>query len=734
MPRNRAASNSPWTRHFVRLASASCGSVAFIFAVVASLTCAFAAATPIPAVSEISRSAPGYMPAETVRDMPVADFDRDGRADLAVLAQVEYSDLIEIMGYDDSGDWKTKQIIAPDAGVYEFSPDQLSTWVQGGEVHLLFSRNEHFFEYSGWPLHLDRRFDLEGLIDVSDSRVADIDNDGVFEIVVASNFPSPGIRAYSVTTGAPLWEVLQPGVHDGTLMIAQLDEDPALEVARGGSAGIVVDGVTHAIEWEYKDGFGASVMNGRFGGDTPRFAGLGTRLVMFQSMPWSPLWEISNLNSSASVVHDIDGDGVEEIIYSEFGSQSGMRVLDVQTRSLRLSFDAPSISRLAVADLDGDAQPDMALGAYPNIYESSSKAIYLFDATKGTLEDSFAANAAGPYLAGGFVGGTRETDLIVGSASGSRFAGALARINSKTGAVRWRTTYDDPLLGLTRVFDLNVASVSGRSNPVVLASGRGDLPGRDRIVAVATEDGRALWSISSETNPAIPGYAVFEAIDAIDSDGDSRAESILACTSEPRLRQFLLSDRTQSWASGILNGTCRGFLDAPFGGPEQLVSVMSTGLLAFDAQTHDLVWSLPFSGGLIGASFIPAGETGPELALFTPNRIDFFDASTRSFRRRLDLPADSSLQAIRQSAASSIHALLVALDGRLQVMDGINGQVKERSDFLGRNLGRGNHLALTGQGSSSMTTGLGSDVAVFFHSPSMPSDLIFYSDFGAPLP
>ncbi|MEO7936901.1 MAG: PQQ-binding-like beta-propeller repeat protein, partial [Dokdonella sp.] len=645
-----------------------------------------------------------------------------------------YSDLILIMGYDESGEWKTKQAIAPDAGNYEFSPAQLSTWTQGGVPHLLFSKDEHFFEYSGWPLHLDRKIDLEGLIDVADSRVADVDNDGVFEILVASNYPMSGIRAHSLTTGALLWQVQQSGGYGGALMITQLDADPALEIGRGGIPSFVVDGATHAIEWEYKDGFGTSLVDGTFGGLTPRFAGLGSRLVMFQSTPWSPLWEIGNLSTNNAVARDIDGDGVDEIIYLEGGVLPGIRVLDVQNQSIRYGFDVVSAGRLAVDDFAGEGHLEMVLSAYPDYTQESSKVMYFLNAADGTLKGSLPAYAAGPYLAGGFVRSQGKTDLIVGSTSGSRLDGAITRIDAKTGMVRWRSEYDDPLLGLTRVFDLRIASIVGQPSPVVIAAGRGDLPGYNRIVAVAADDGRALWNISSNSIPEIPFYANFDAIDVIDADGDSQADAVIACTSEGRLRQFTILDRTQTWISDLLSGECKGFLRAPASGADQFVSIMSTGLFAFDAQTHDSSWSLPAPNAILGASYIASGETGPELALFSPSRIDFYDGSTRSFLRGVALPQNSSLMAIKQAPESSIHELLITLDGRLQVIDGLTGQISERSEYLGRNLGAGNHLVLGSIGPLATVTGLGSDVAVFVHRPQLPPDLIFESSFDASNP
>ncbi|MEO7935671.1 MAG: hypothetical protein ABIR27_05380, partial [Dokdonella sp.] len=107
-----------------RKSSSSRGFPIAIVAALLSLKVAIAA--EIPLVPQVSIVVPGYMPNSRVMDMPSVDFDGDGRPDIGMLAQLEYSDLIQIMGYDQSGEWTTKQAIAPDAGNYEFSPAQLS--------------------------------------------------------------------------------------------------------------------------------------------------------------------------------------------------------------------------------------------------------------------------------------------------------------------------------------------------------------------------------------------------------------------------------------------------------------------------------------------------------------------------------------------------------------------------------------------------------------------------------
>ena len=679
---------------------------------------------------------PGYLSSTFTTDMPTADFDGDGLQDVVVLGSVNYSELIQVVGVQPGQGWKIKQVIIPEFS-YAYAPDgsNLATWADKDGAHLLYNRGRSFSEYAGWPLTLVRRIELGDSEHISDALVADVDNDGVFELITANNDWDHAVRAYSLITGSLLWETVNLSAYNSTLHVAQLDADPALEIVVTGIPGAIFDGATHAIEWQYKDGLGPFVEHGRFGGSSPRFASLGNRLTMFQSQPWSPLWDFDNLNARSSAVSDIDGDQIDELIVSSDNFPRSILAMDVQSQTVRSSFPENSALQIAAADFDGDPAKEIAIGRYAYYYETPSNSFRVINATTGADEFVIPTFAPGPYIAGGFISDAGAIDLIFGSGSstnsGGNFAGTISRIDSSNGAIRWRTAADSTL-NLTRISNLQVASMIGQPQPVVLAAGTDSNFGYAQVVALRSSDGGVLWRMNS-SNSALPENVAVNGMSAIDLDGDTLADSVLVCTSEPRLRLFNAADRSQIWSSVAMASDCRGVMQMSSNGSKEFVAVLDGGLRAYDAETHLLSWSLPFWNGLTGATYLPRGVAGPELALFSNySSIVFYDAETRSFLRELEYPELGPIQAIAQPTGASVHDLLVSMKDKLYVVDGVTGTFSASSEGLGIDVGRVNQLAIHDDVSGSVLIGAGSEVAVSTYRMSRFSDAIFSGGFEGP--
>jgi hypothetical protein len=688
----------------------------------------FASQSSAASLEKISSIVPGYFSSTQSTDMPTADFDGDGLPDIVVLGNFAYSDSIQIVGVQAGVGWKIKQAIVPDASTYFYYSPSLTTWTDTSGAHLLYVRGNLVSIYGGWPLALERQFVLDSYAEITDAQVADVDNNGVPELILASNYSSQAIQAYSLTTGSKLWEVGTTYSYYPRLHIAQLDADPALEIVVSGIPGTVIDGATHAVEWLYKDGIGPFVEHGRFGGSSPRFASLGTRLVMFQAQPWSPLWDLDNIYAQSSAVADIDGDQIDELICNSNAFPNAIRVYDVQTQAVRSSFDESQALQLAAGDFDGDSAIEIAIGRNPNYYQSGENSFRVMNASSGTEEFGILAMSPGPYLAAGFVADAGAVDLVFGSASGSGLDGIITRMDSDSGAVRWRTAANDPLLNLNNVRGIQVASLPGQPQPVIIAFGQGSYPVYNDLVALRSSDGSVLWHINSSNSP-LPDNVAIDAIAAVDLDGNALADAVLACTSESRLRLFSTTDQSQIWSSVAMSGDCQGALQVTTGGNRQLVAVLTNALRAYDAQTHLLSWSLPYSNGMTGASYLPHGVAGAELALFGPYAISFFDAETRGLLREFSLPNQSAIQAVVQPPGASIHDLVVTYDGKLHAFDGVSGTISASSEPLGLNAGQYNQLPVYADVDGSVRVAAGSDVAVSTYRLTGLSDAIFANGF-----
>jgi hypothetical protein len=676
----------------------------------------------------VSSFVPGYLTSTNTTDMPTADFDGDGLADIVVPGSVNYSDVMQIVGVTPGQGWKIKQAIIPEFSFYYDSPN-LAAWTDADGAHLLYTRGDSFSEYSGWPLTLVRQVQIGSNEQLSDARVADVDNDGVFELIATSNYTNQAVRAYSLTSGALLWEVPNPATYNASLHVAQLDADPALEIVITGIPGAIIDGATHAIEWQYKDGLGPFVEHGRFGGSTPRFASLGYRLTMFQSQPWSPLWDLDNLNARSSAVADVDNDQIDELIVASDNFPYSIQIMDVVSQTTRASFPEDNAVQVATADFDGDPDKEIAIGKNSYYYQAPASNLRVINATTGAEEYAIPTLAPGPYMAGGFIANGNTMDLVFGSGSGSNSPGTITRMDSGNGAIRWRTAANDQTLNLVRTRNIQVTSMAGHSQPVVLAAGAGNTYSYNQIVALNSSDGSVLWTINS-TNSALPDNVSINGMAAVDLDGDALADSILACTSEPRLRLFSAADRSQIWSSVAMAGDCRGVMQLSGNGSTQLVAVLSNGLRAYDSQTHLLSWSLPFANGLTAATNLAQGVAGPELALLSDySTIVFYNAETRGFLRELDYQDLYPVQALIQPTGASIHDLVVSMNGKLFVVDGASGARSAGTAALGFNTGQFNQLATYNDADGSVLIGAGSEVAVATYRLNGLSDAIFTNGF-----
>ncbi|MEO7935672.1 MAG: PQQ-binding-like beta-propeller repeat protein [Dokdonella sp.] len=678
-------------------------------------------------LSKVSTIIPGYLTSNVTTDMPTADFDGDGHDDIVVLGSYNNSDTIQIVGVEPGQGWKIKQAIVPEPGNYSGYSPNLATWNDVDGAHLLYTRDNTVSEYAGWPLVLVRTLQLSDIYNLTDAVVADTDQNGVFELIVASNDWGHALRAYSLTTGTQLWQVSDLTAYNSELMIAQLDADPALEIVFGGNPGTIIDGATHAIEWQYKDGLGPLLASGRFGGSTPRFASLSDRIIMFQSQPWSPLWDFTGINAQSAAVADVDGDLVDELIFYSWNYPYAVRVVDVQSQTVRSTFEESSAQQIAAGDFDGDSAIEIAIGRSTDYYDTQRKNFRVINASSGVEEFAIPAQAPGAYVVGGFIADGGNVDLVYGSSSGTRFAGSIARIDSSNGTVRWKTPAPDPNLDLNVILSLEIAPLAGQAEPVVLAAGTYNY-NSGQIVALRSSDGGVQWRINSN-NSALPANVVIYSVAAVDLDSDTMNDAILACTSESRLRLFSAADRSQIWSSVYMSGQCRGALQLVSNGSKQIVAVLSNAVRAYDAQTHLLSWSLPSPNDLLGAIYIAQGVAGPELALFDSSGISFYDLDTRSLLRDVRLPDLYPIEAVAQPPGASINDLVVASNGKFNTVDGISGAVSASSDNLGSNLGQGNALATYSEVGGTVLIGAGSDVAVSTYRLSGLGDKIFNDGF-----
>ena len=643
-----------------------------------AMSCAVAAPLP-PTIQELGRLTLGFDP--WMRGpFPVADFDHDGADDIVIGGRAGQDTLVQVYGRRSGGYASKQMLVLPGTG----DPPRIVVHALAGQPHLyVFMPDGLGYEFAGWPLQQVRAFDLGVRIDAA--VVGDVDHDGQDELVVSSGWWD-GLEILDLATLAVRWA--DPDVHAGNLLLAQLDADPALEIVTSGAPGVIIDGATHATEWTYKDGFG-DFLAPYHGGNTPEFVGAHAwnSLAVFQSQPYSPLWDISVSNVGAIDTYDFDGDGKDEIIEGD-DQWGSVVVYDGQTHEPVLSIPHSSYSSSAVGavDLDHDGTREIAYEAAQTT-DADDEVFALYDGASGEplwrLDRGPSAPYAGASVLSSATGGLR---FLFAATPTYPYAPHWVELDGIGGTVVWQSGAADTLLPQLAVAAFALPD-AGAGAGFVLA-GRGSP--QWSIVAVDDATHAVRWRIGSDDGePLADGPVV--AMAAIPRPG-AAPDTGLACLEQSgggsRLFAFRLADGQSAWQSVLMSSGCTGVMAGDFGGGSRLlVAVLGTTLRAYDATTHLLAWSLPEPAD--GATLLD-GVAGREFVVFHDAQLTFHDASTRTVLRQFDL--GEPVTAVQE--LGSIHALIVAAGGRLRLVDGADGTVLATSDFLSSDLGAGNQLAV----------------------------------------
>ena len=256
-------------------------------------------------------------------------------------------------------------------------------------------------------------------LDIDALETTDIDGNGTIEIIYGDG-QWGGIHVLEGSTGDPLMSISNPESGVGGLAIANLDNDPASEVAwsasLGSSAGdhlFVADSVSNTIE------FDAGQLD-------PPFLALA--------------------------YGDVDDDGKPEIVFASSESDSGsddgiVYIMDAETGSIEWNsgtdffggYAWTGLHDIAFGDVDDDGQTEI-LVATDRLYDG---ALYVIDGATHTLENRYIYDDGAPLysLAIGDVDADGDTEIVAGG--GREHSGApgvyVYIIDGATGDVEWHS-------------------------------------------------------------------------------------------------------------------------------------------------------------------------------------------------------------------------------------------------------------------------------------------------------
>lgn len=258
-------------------------------------------------------------------------------------------------------------------------------------------------------------------------QVVDLEQDGRDELLYSVSSPSQFVRCVDAETGALLWEMVptaSPTARAKLIHCEDLNGDGVLEVlATDWSPNLTGRAVVTAIDAN------------------------GTEL-------WSGRPAIGNGGESSFAFHDLDGDGVSEVLVGDgtysgtYSEQGRIRVADAFTGALRWdALGQSAYSRLGAElmthDLNSDGQDELLS------ISSSATAAGMLEAGEVVVFDAFGAiqwsligeqpgHALGRELALGDGNQDGWVDLFLGSESFNSKDGLVQAIDGRTGLEQWR--------------------------------------------------------------------------------------------------------------------------------------------------------------------------------------------------------------------------------------------------------------------------------------------------------
>ncbi len=520
--------------------------------------------------------------------------------------------------------------------------------------------------YRGWPLALVNGYMLPS--NLSGVAIGDLESDGAPELVASIGGET---RIFSLSDGQ-LQGTL--AVAANRILVANLDSDPAAEIVFATTPGRVFDGVTRLQEWSYPDPFGDYLAAGRIGSNGAiGFVGAQDwgYFTVFRSTPWSPVWDYGVSDIDGIAIHDLDGVGADEIIQGD-GQGGGIRIIDSQTRALRLAFwhEGRGVAALGAVKtaIASGKEVILAAGSVTNgmtlsvMRSSDGGNVYQLQSDQGGI----GATSIGDIDADG------QVELVAAS---SGFDPARIRVvNATTGADEWLSPPDtffagDPFQLSTRFLFQTQLDADPAVELVVVGQ-------RSHSARVLVVDG-ITKAVQLQIGRNLPG----EPLDSVeiggaalvDYGGDSRTELAIVTRSFQlgvRIQVFSLLTGAVLWNSSPIGqafGLPRGLHLQRSAGHEVLVAALPDGLRAFGVQSQALEWSHPAQ--IHRAVYLADAPGSAEILIETSlGAVTHIDAETRVVRRNYQLAGPTTAIAAVPGSPHLVvgHAAsvsLVALDG-----------------------------------------------------------------------
>lgn len=552
---------------------------------------------------------------------------------------------------------------------------------------------------------------------VADLAIADLDGDGQLELITSDGV---GIAVFSADSGLLKWSLSSSG--GNSLAVGNVDADPALEIVTTthGGRGYVIDGVSTLSQWEYVNSFGSKVQLADLDDDSMQEivgASAWYKITIFDADRKTPVWEITtDLDISALLVSDVDGDNVPEIIYGD-GQWGQIHAYDVRTRTKRWALPnlGHSVSGIGTGDVDLDGKREVYWGSngYWDVPNFS-----IADPLTGTIKWSNRDLIGLSALSVGDVDDDGVDEIVMVSASSNSSAedGVISIFNAQTHELKYQKK-----IGLR---DWNAV------RSVVIGDVDGD--GKTEFVITAVDSYGGVIQVYDGASQALKRQsakhdgAVFSALALADIDNDGKVEIVAGqsrtYSSGPSAILLVFDGTTlqEEWRSVSLGAYSNPVYDIVIadldrdGKQEIIASIDNHRLVIFDGVDHTLKLMAESPAKALEVADIDGDGFAEILVGRQDGKIDILDGQTYTFKKSLFTLNYGPVDALRVTDldGNGSKEWLVTSGGTLTIWE--NEQLKWRSPNLGQNLGLRNHLEIKdADGDGRKEVFVGSDMALY---------------------
>lgn len=488
-----------------------------------------------------------------------------------------------------------------------------------GHREIFFSRGPVIVELDGVTRREVARYGNQGIGVLGPYclalKYADIDGDGKGELVCLGNNSYKGPTQLYVLDAKTLTLKWQSGIlKGGTSMAIGNVEGSSNSLQIVTSDGFVFDGATHQNLWAYGPGFGSIIDVGDVNGDgIAKIIGTTTYLssaaIVFSATLKSPIWQITmNFAAGASAIKvaNLDGVGPDEILLgdAEEGNGSIYRydaTAKVANLVSQTSAIGAGVSAIGVGDVDGDGVQEVIWGSGSD--GSAPVTLAIASWTAPPVVKWKGPNGA--VLDGPFVGaknalvatGVNRTMFATPSTNNGYSGERIIAMDSVTGSLQ-----------LSKEIDTNSARDRAFDVGNVLGTGIDSM-----LIGTATyyTPYFTAYDFASNTKSWVSGTITGLSTAVTHANLNGSATDIVGITSEGYIYAWDVLNQAQLWSSTQLaRGVDVAAVDLDGDGVPEIIALTQTGVVVYKYSAANQTYLQTYNYAVSASNILVADTDG----------------------------------------------------------------------------------------------------------------------------